>query len=254
MSNSANALQASVPILDGPNYVVWAQKMMMFLMSQGLWRKVSKDKPIAMVAGKEKKEQDLVDTDVIDNEDVREEWEENNAKALGMMLLRVHHTIANKFETVQYAATVWASLKNLYGKPGLAGTYLEFKGAMETYIPGNQDPSLALDKLETHFARLYAAQCQIPEHFQVMIVLSKLPPSYSMIAQQACQDANITSLKMADIRRSIVLSWEQRGFKGPGNHNNQANKMSAVQRHCQGHSAPRPLQETTRHYESLTNS
>jgi len=231
MSNNANALQASIPVLDGPNYQIWAQKMTMFLMSQGLWQKISKVKPSAIVAGKEKKEQDLTDTDVIENEDAREEWEENNAKALGMMLLRVHHTIVNKFETELYAATVWASLKNLYGKPGLAGVYLEFKGAMETYIPGNQDPSIALDKLETHFARLYAAQCQIPEHFQVMIVLSKLPPSYAMVAQQACQNPVITGLKMADIRRLIVLSWEQRGFKGPGNHNNQANKMSAVQCH-----------------------
>jgi len=52
---SSNALQTSVPLLEGPNYHIWAQKMTMFLMSQGLWRKIAKVKPTAIVAGKEKK-------------------------------------------------------------------------------------------------------------------------------------------------------------------------------------------------------
>jgi len=80
-----------------------------------------------------------------------EKWDETNMKALGNIHLRLHHSISFKYKEVLVAGTLWEQLKDSYGSPGILSIYAEFKQAIETKIPDNLDPSLAIDKFAAHF-------------------------------------------------------------------------------------------------------
>ena len=104
-----------------------------------------------------------------------EKWDETNMKALGNIRLRLHHSISFKYKEVLVAGTLWEKLKDSYGNPGILSIYAEFKQAIETKIPDNADPSLAIDKFAAHFGRLAENGVVIEDHLQGMMLLSKLP-------------------------------------------------------------------------------
>jgi len=125
------------------------------------------------------------------------------------------------------AGTLWESLKDSYGSPGVLSIYAEFKQAIETKIPDNTDPYLAVDKFTAHFGRLAENGVIIEDHLQGMMLLSKLPPSMEAIAQLMCQESDIKKITILVIRRAILMGWEQRsGSKGQTRQNTQ--KLSAV--------------------------
>jgi len=92
------------------------------------------------------------------------------------------------------AGTLWESIKDSYGSPGVLSIYAEFKQVIETKIPDNTDPSLAVDKFAAHFGRLAENGVIIEDHLQGMMLLSKLPPSMEAIAQLMCQESDIKKI------------------------------------------------------------
>ena len=49
-----------------------------------------------------------------------------------------------------------------------------------------------------------------------MLIMTKLPSSFDGLAQLFCQKENVKTLDIADMRKTIVLTWEQRkGGKTP---------------------------------------
>jgi len=80
-----------------------------------------------------------------------EKWDKTNVKALGNIRLRLHHSISFKYKEVLVAGTLWEQLKDSYGSPGILSIYAEFKQAIETKIPDNSGPSLAIDRFAAHF-------------------------------------------------------------------------------------------------------
>jgi len=46
---------------------------------------------------------------------------------------------------------------------------------MDIVIPGNADPTLAIDTILIGFTRMAASKCAVPPHLQAMILVSKLP-------------------------------------------------------------------------------
>ena len=78
-------------------------------------------------------------------------WAKENYKALGKINLRLHKSIRYKYSSVEIARNLWEKLKDEFGKPGIAATYHEFKGALSTNLPENANPSTALNKLLGHF-------------------------------------------------------------------------------------------------------
>ena len=126
------------------------------------------------------------------------------------------------------AGLLWAHLESQYGKPGIITTYLEFKATMDIKINDNEDPTVAIDKMTAHFARCNASRLEVPDHFQAMLIMAKLPSTFDGLAQIFCQKESVKSLDVADMHKTIGLAWEQRkGVKPP---HNQAQKLSAVKR------------------------
>ena len=230
----SSSLTTLVPVLSGPNYQVWSTAMKSFLMLQGQWRVLSCPCPKDITVDKDgntlASDQMPSEEDAEANKEKIENWEDDNQKAVGNIMLRLAPQIQGNLttETMDGAGLLWQHLEKHYGKPGIIATYLEFKAAMDIRISDQEDPTIAIGKMTAHFARCNASGLEVPDYFQAMLIMTKLPSSFNGLAQLFCQREGVKSLDVADMRKTIGLAWEQRkGGKGP---RNQAQKLSAVKR------------------------
>ena len=154
----SSSLTTLVPILSGPNYQIWSTAMKSFLMSQGQWRVLSRPCPRDITIDKDgnplASDQMPSDEDVETNKEKIENWEDDNQKAVGNIMLRLAPQIQGNLmsDTMDGAGLLWAHLESHYGKPGIIATYLKFKVAMDIKISENEDPTIAIDKMMVHFA------------------------------------------------------------------------------------------------------
>jgi len=258
-----------VPVLNGSmNWQAWKPMMMNYLLSQGQWKVVTNKFPapeyetITRSTGQSEgggsKSEIVEDTSKPPkNQSDINNWFDINDKALGNIMLRLHPTIAttvlnllqktmeeNTDINTMFASLAWEFLETTYGKPGIAATYKELKVTMDVVIPGNANPTLAIDTILIGFTRMAASKCAVPPHLQAMILVSKLPYQMSALVQSICQTDNIEDLKTNDIKRKAILAWEQRSPIQNNNNRPQqpqaARKISAVQR-----SGPPPVISTT---------
>ena len=248
----SSTLNTFVPVLDGTNYQQWAAAMQSFLMSQGQWRVIIKDAPQPKYETSEPVEPIKADDDTIDvpatrraqaaadqaamlteptNQNALDEWEELVSKAVGNICLRLHHTIAYQYNAQDDAAILWQGLLTKYGQPGISRAYIEFKGAMDTTIPNNSDPSPSLDKMMAHFTRLRDLRFELAPKVQAMMLLSKAPASMETVVQVIFQDGNYEKLTPEGIIGAMMTAWEAHNRSGNRTNNQQrANKLSAVKR------------------------
>jgi len=248
----SSTLNTFVPVLDGTNYQQWAASMQSFLMSQGQWRVITKNAPLPVYKNSTQVAPIKADDDTIDvqatrraqaaadqramlteptNQDALDEWEELVSKAVGNIRLRLHHTIAYQYNTEDDAANLWQSLLNKYGQPGISRAYIEFKGAMDTNIPNNSDPSPSLDKMMAHFTRLRDIRFEIAPKVQAMMILAKAPASMETIVQVFFQEGDHDKLTPDGVITSMMTAWEAHNRSGNRTNNQQrANKLSAVKR------------------------
>jgi len=255
MSNSANAILATIPHLSGPNYSVWAPIMEAYLSSQGQWRILFRtaphpEYPTHTIVKQDEKGKDVTVTkpdtsaDPI-NEEAIEKWEDINSRARGNINLRLHSAIVYKYKGIYDAGILWNTLKAEFGQPGIAATYKEFKAAIDLTIPENSDPSLAVNKLIGHFARMEEAKCPFPEHLRCLILLTKFPSNMHALAQLITQKDDLSKLRMDEIARMVTLAWEQssNNKKGGSFGQAQAKKISAVKRQGGNPSFKQQLQD-----------
>jgi hypothetical protein len=256
----SSALTNLVPVLDGSNYQQWAPPMRNFLKSQGQWLILTEDNPAdwylapveelpfgttadddadeeatateTKAKAKAKASSSVSAVPKVTDEQKKEmtEWAETNSKAVGNISLRLHHSIQYKYQDEDNAGKLWKALESEYGNPGVSATYLKFKAALAVRIPVDSDPTLAIDEFTSYFGRMAEAGVVIERHIQVMILMSKLPREMDSLAQIVCQVASVKELDFDKLRRSVILSWEQRNNRGPPRNQQQAKKISAVQR------------------------
>ena len=88
-----SSLTTLVPVLSGPNYQVWSTAMKSFLMSQGQWRVLSHPCPRDITIGKDgnalASDQMPSEEDAEVNKEKIEDWEDDNQKAVGNIMLRL---------------------------------------------------------------------------------------------------------------------------------------------------------------------
>ena len=133
-------------------------------------------------------------------------------------------------------ATLWATLLEKYGSPGLSRAFIEFEGAMDTVIPNGSDPAPALNKILTHFTTLAQTKWTIPEKVKAMILLTKAPTSMESIVQLMAQVNKDDEDKptVTDIIKAMTISWETHRrsganrTSGSGQNQQRANKLSVV--------------------------
>ena len=136
----SSSLTTLVPVLSGPNYQMWSTAMKSFLMSQGQWCVLSRPCPADITVDSRgvvlTGENAPSEEDVAANKEKIEDWEDDNQKAVGNIMLRLAPQIQGNLtsETMDGAGLLWAHLEMHYGKPGIIATYLKFKSAMDIKI------------------------------------------------------------------------------------------------------------------------
>ena len=218
----SSSLTTLVPVLSGPNYQLWSTAMKSFLMSQGQWCILSHPCPRDITLDKNRNplESDKMpsESEIDENKEKIENWEDDNQKAIGNIMLQLAPQIQGNLSSkaMDGAGLLWSHLEKQYGKPGIIATYLEFKSAMDIKITDSDDPTITINKMTAHFTRCNASGLEVPDYFQAMLIMTKLPTSYDGLAQLFCQKEHIKTLDIADMRKTIGLAWEQRkGGKTP---------------------------------------
>ena len=86
-----SSLTTLVPVLSGTNYQLWSTAMKSFLMSQGQWHVLSCPCPRDITLDKNGQplelDKMLSEGDVEENQEKIENWEGNNQKAIGNIML-----------------------------------------------------------------------------------------------------------------------------------------------------------------------
>ena len=229
-----SSLTTLVPVLSGPNYQLWSTAMKSFLMSQGQWHVLSRPCPRDITINKDgcplETDKMLSESEINENKEKIENWEDDNQKAVGNIMFRLVPQIQGNLtsETMDGAGLLWAHLESQYRKPGIIATYLEFKAALDIKMNDNKGPTVAIDKMTAHFAQYNMSRLEVPDHFQAMLIMAKLPSAFDGLAQIFCQKESVKALDVANMHKTIGLAWEQKkGGKAP---QNQAQKLSAVKR------------------------
>ncbi|KAF5319078.1 hypothetical protein D9758_018662 [Tetrapyrgos nigripes] len=183
------------------------------------------------------------------------DWEKDNDKAMGVIKLRVTQAIGAKIENITTARVMWDTLKSLYGTPGAAEIFQNFKRAMNVEIPCNAHPGAAIDLIKMYLTRITnaGANTKIPMYLQYMIVINKLPPDiYAYIIARITQDDidDFEHETLDNLRTHVVNTWEARGGKKPQSAN--ATKITAIKR--KGKPPVFQEQQQQRHKGSSSNS
>ena len=120
-----SSLTTLVPVLSGPNYQQWSTAMKSFLMSQGQWRILSHPCPYDITLDKNGAP---LESDKMPSQEMIEDWEDINSKAVGNITLCLSPTIQGNYTNplIESTRILWGALEKSYGKPGVIATYLEF--------------------------------------------------------------------------------------------------------------------------------
>jgi hypothetical protein len=232
----SSQLTTLVPVLDGTNYQQWASSMRSYLQSQRVWKcvKAGAKPPPETIDTTQTNEKGESFTTSTDNSKEVSDWEEKSEQALGIIRLRLHHTISYQYNAEDDPEALWKTLSEKYRDPGVSGAFVEFKGVMDTVIPNNGDPSPALDKMMSHFVRLDEMNWVVPKNIQAMIILAKAPPSMESMVQimaaQVKEEKDKSKITPDVILGQMRLSWDTHARTGAKNKQNQqqSNKISAV--------------------------
>ncbi|KAF5335593.1 hypothetical protein D9758_017257 [Tetrapyrgos nigripes] len=261
--SSGSSFMSTVPELTGPNYTLWASKSKSWLQSQGITYVLNTFKPgeiqivgstspvpappaapagttggttAAAAAATDDKGSDAGSPSphfIAAASGSVADWEKDNDKAMGVIKLRVTQAIGVKIKNITTARVMWDTLKNLYGMPGAAEIFQNFKRAMNVEIPRNAHPGQTIDLIKMYLTRITnaGANTEIPMYLQYMIVINKLPPDiYAYIIARITQDDvdDFEHETLDSLRTHVVNTWEARGRKKSQSAN--ATKIMAIKR------------------------
>ena len=86
--------------------------------------------------------------------------------------------------------------------------FSEFQGVINTRISADSHPSIAINKIMTHYEVLSVNQLAIPESLKALIILSKLPPHYNFVAQDFLHNTEMSNLDAQKIENTVVAAWD----------------------------------------------
>src|SRR5258707_14854529 len=127
--SSKEDLSASVPILVGPNWIIWEAQMKAYLRTKGLWQLVSGNKIRAENLPQEAQEAQAAipfptDEQLAACAKLQMDWDNKDDQALGIITLKISHSLCTHI--MDEASVVWESLSNAFATPGPAAIFNDF--------------------------------------------------------------------------------------------------------------------------------
>jgi oligoendopeptidase F len=229
-----------VPVLNGTNWLSWAEFMDAYVMSEGRRRVLTTQRPSIPVAVTGT-DGEITNQDDIDKAtEKQEDWDKDNERVMGYIRLRVSPDVAQLIKGKTSAKQMWDSLKEGHSRQTLANAYVEFKGILDTRIPEDQSPSPALAKIQAHVERLSNFHVNLDNYIYLMLLVNKTPgyaqtQASILVMSQEMVDTTDTSIsadkhpKPLDYAKTLEASWEQRRLRsGNGRCTENANRITAV--------------------------
>ena len=100
------------------------------------------------------------------------EWMEKDEQALGMIQLRLSHTLYSLCGLTSYRT--WRNLEDQFGKPGAVMIFADFRALTAFRLTGG-NPAPEISKMMTLLEHLHANRVNFNGFIQSMILLNALP-------------------------------------------------------------------------------
>ncbi|KAJ2931789.1 hypothetical protein H1R20_g5305, partial [Candolleomyces eurysporus] len=210
MSHSkTDAAYNAVPILDGSNYVRWAQTMELYLLSKSMWQ---------LVDGK-------VTKPTSPDEKV-EAWTEKSDAAKGLILSKIQEDFRSDHMKSD-APKIWTDLKTKFGATSNSQVVSWFCKWYKFAIPGSQSLQKEFAHWDLLVSKMKNASVEILEKILAMQLVAIISPTYSNIVPLMVADINKKELTVEKVKSYMLTEWER---KQKPSKKAVANRISAVQR------------------------
>ena len=235
-------LSASVPILVGPNWIIWEAQMKAYLRTKGLWQLVvgNEHRPenlptgcnavAARAATQTTPAREAVeaipfpdDEQLAARHEEQADWDNKDDQALGIITLKISHSLRTHVEDDAYGA--WNSLSTAFATPGPAAIFNDFAKIVNMRLHPNKHPAANMNTMWDLFERLRAQDVQIPANLRALILLNAVPSSLQSVVTVTLQTTETANLTFESIRDDITTIYEQTTCNTPNAH-----KLSAVKR------------------------
>src|SRR4029078_2361661 len=227
MSTSNDINIKDVPILDGTNYAIWAERMTTVLRTKGVWQIVTKtqSRPPAIAHANPPT---AVNTEAIFQRNVlREAFNNKDDIAVGLIASRCalslkHHWAdrANANDPNQLVAQtshgLWDSLAAEFASPGLTNLFSKFKAAVAFVLNRSEHPHLAMSALSEIFSCLEVNQLPINEKLQAMILLNAAQRHYDNTASTLLTTVTFANLTMKIVSDALITEYERKHATAAG--------------------------------------
>jgi hypothetical protein len=238
--SSKEDLSASVPILVGPNWIIWEAQMKAYLRTKGLWQLVigNETRPANLRPGRRAvaavparaatAEHDAVEarpaiegipfpTDAEQSARLKEQqdWDNKDDQAIGIITLKISHSLRTHID--DDAATAWANLSNAFATPGPAAIFNDFAKVVNLRIQPNRHPANDMNTMWDLFERLNAQHVEIPPTLRALILLNAIPSTLQTVVSVQLQTNETRELTFDAIRNDVNTIYEQ---SVRGNHPN----------------------------------
>src|SRR5258708_2483305 len=218
--SSKEDLSASVPILVGPNWIIWEAQMKAYLCTKGLWQLVSGNKiraenlptgrnaRAARAATAEREDQEAqatipfpTDEQLAARAKLQMDWDNKDDQALGIITLKISHSL--RTHITDEASVVWQSLSNAFATPGPAAISYDLAKVINLHIQSNRHPAANMNTMWDLFERLRAQRVDIPNNLRALILLNTMPPSLQTVVSVTLQTSTTEELNFDNIRNDV---------------------------------------------------
>ncbi|KAL0546824.1 hypothetical protein IC582_016742 [Cucumis melo] len=174
-------------ILDGSNYITWANQMKSFLIGRKLWRIVTGDiaKPT-----KQDKEDDGKFSERL------EEWDSKNHQIIIWLSNTSIPAIHTQFDAFESAQELWDFLSTRFKSVGLAHYYQLHNNLVNLNQEAGQSVNEYLAVLQPIWTQLDQAKIS-KDHLRLIKVLMGLPPEYESVRAALLHRSPLPSLDAA---------------------------------------------------------
>jgi gag-polypeptide of LTR copia-type/Domain of unknown function (DUF4219) len=197
--NMSSSLEKLVPLLDGSNYLVWAEAMKSYLRSMGVWQIVvgnQRQPTIPMQTAQNTAEVAVATV-------LKNKWDNDDDAALGSMLLRVSTSLHHHIGQNVTSNGAWTRFQTLFGTQGPSLIFVDFRSTITAKLPA-QNPELEIRKMASIFACLAMSNCTIPNIVQAMILLAAMPREFEQLGATILQTTTAANLTFDVVRTAII--------------------------------------------------
>jgi len=224
--SSKEDLSASVPILVGPNWIIWEAQMKAYLRTKGLWQLVTgnevrlRDLPAgrnaqaAQAATAQQPAREAVaaipfstaDQTAARNKE-QNDWDNKGDQAIDIITLKISHSI--RTHIADHASETWMNLSMAFATPGPATIFNDFTKVVNLRIQSNRHPAADMNLMWDLFECLHAQEVDIPSTLRALILLNAIPPMLQTVVSVALQTNETADLNFTDIRNDVTTVYEQ---------------------------------------------